>query len=56
MQAISDERAKLSQSFDPGNVLENDDQGITSRDYSSVILVPSNGYTFERQPAQVTMV
>ena len=53
VQAISDERAKLSNAFDTSDLLQNDDQGITNRDYSSVILVPSNGYTFERTPTQV---
>ena len=52
-QVISDLRAKLSNSFYPTNVLNNDDQGILTRDGSSVILVPSNGYTFERTPTQV---
>ncbi len=53
LQRISDERAKLSNSFSTTDALANDDQGITTRDYSSVILVPSNGYTFERTPTQV---
>ena len=53
-QAISDQRAKLSNSFNPSNILANDDQGITTRSFGSVILVPSNGYTFERTPNQVS--
>ena len=53
-QVISDLRAKLSNAFYPANVLNNDDQGILTRDGNSVILVPSNGYTFERTPTQVT--
>jgi len=52
-QVISDLRAKLSNSFYPTNILKNDDQGILTRDGNSVILVPSNGYTFERTPTQV---
>ena len=54
LQRISDERAKLSNSFSTTDVEKNDDQGITTRDYSAVILVPSNGYTFERTPTQVS--
>ena len=56
VQAISDERAKLSDSFYPDDLLANDDQGITTRDFSTVILVPSNGYTFERGPNNVRVV
>ena len=52
-QVISDLRAKLSNSFYPTNILKNDDQGLLARDGNSVILVPSNGYTFERTPTQV---
>ncbi len=52
-QVISDLRAKLSNASYPTNVLQNDDQGLLTRDGKSVILVPSNGYTFERTPTQV---
>ena len=54
-QAISDLRAKLSLSFFPNDLLANDDQSITKRDFSSVILVPSNGYTFQRSSTQASL-
>ena len=53
-QAISDLRAKLSNSYAPTDVLKNDDQNILQSDNKTPILVPSNGYTFDRIPAQVS--
>ena len=53
LQAISDWRAKLSQRYDPTNTLQNDDQNILKANNVTPILVPSNGYTFDRIPSQV---
>ncbi len=52
-QAISDHRARLSKSYYPADKLANDDQGIFLADNVTTNLVPSNGYTFDRTPAQV---
>ena len=53
-QTISDLRARLSSMYYPGNLLQNDDQNIINADGKSPILVPSNGYTFDRIPSQVS--
>ena len=54
MQAISDLRARLSGGYNPGNVLANNDQNIIKADGVTPILVPSNGYTFDRIPQGVS--
>ena len=53
-QAISDLRARLSSMYYPNNRLQNDDQNIIQSDGVSPTLVPSNGYTFDRIPSQVS--
>ena len=51
-QAISDYRAELDGTRSPDK-LANDDQWIVDSDSDTPVLVPSNGYTFERSPWQV---
>jgi len=55
VQAISDLRARLSSMYYPGNMLQNDDQNIIQADGVTPTLVPSNGYTFDRIPSQVSI-
>ncbi len=52
-QAISNERAALDGTRS-SNVLGNDDQWILNTTSNTPVLVPSNGYTFERTAWQVT--
>ena len=52
LQAISNYRATLSDSRS-SNILQNDDQWITDTSTNTPVLVPSNGYTFERTDWQV---
>jgi hypothetical protein len=51
-QAISNYRAALSGTAG-SSVLQNDDQWILNTATNTPILVPSNGYTFERTDWQV---
>ena len=51
-QAISNYRATLSGTRS-SNALQNDDQWITDASTNTPVLVPSNGYTFERTDWQV---
>ena len=53
-QAISILRAKLSGGYVAGNALATNDQNILQTDNMTPNLVPSNGYTFPRTPAQVS--
>ena len=52
-QAISNERATLDGTRSTSNVLQNDDQWILNTTSNTPVLVPSNGYTFERTAWQV---
>ena len=47
-------RARLSSMYYPNDRLQNDDQNIVQADGKSPTLVPSNGYTFDRIPSQVS--
>ncbi len=54
-QAISNYRATLDGTRS-SDLLKNDDQWILNTTSSTPVLVPSNGYTFERTPWQVQIV
>jgi hypothetical protein len=53
-QAISILRAKLSYGYDPSDPSKTNDQNIIADNGMTPILVPSNGYTFPRNPQNVS--